>query len=181
MDAVDLLIHPARIRIIYALAGARALTSAELQARIPQVPKATLYRHIAVLAEHGVLEVVGERRVRGAVERTYRLRQDRSLVTVEESARMSPEDHRRSFSAAVAALLAEFNAYLDSPGAAPVPDAVGYRHFTLWLDDEEKARAIAEMQAWLAALAKRPPAPGRRAHLLSTILFPLASSNDADA
>lgn len=94
---------------------------------------------------------------------------------------MSPEDHRRSFSAAVAAMLAEFNAYLDSPGAAPVHDAVGYRHFTLWLDDEEKARAIAEMQAWLVALAKLPPAPGRRPHLLSTILFPLASSNDADS
>ncbi|MCC6928204.1 MAG: helix-turn-helix domain-containing protein [Gemmatimonadaceae bacterium] len=179
MDAVDLLIHPARIRIVYALAGARALTSAQIHARAPQVPKATLYRHIAVLAEHGVLEVVGERRVRGTVERTYRLRHDRALVTVEESARMSPDDHRRSFSAAMAAILAEFNAYLDVPGAAPVHDAVGYRHFTLWMDDDEKARAVSELQTLLVELAKRPPAPGRRAHLLSTIIFPLASNNGA--
>ncbi|MFN8668349.1 MAG: helix-turn-helix domain-containing protein [Gemmatimonadaceae bacterium] len=177
MDAVDLLIHPARIRIVYALAGSRALTSAQLQERIPQVPKATLYRHIAVLTQHGVLEVVGERRVRGAVERTYRLRHDRTLVTVEESARMSPDDHRRSFSAAMAAILAEFNAYLDAPGAAPVHDAVGYRHFTLWLGEDEKARAISEMQALLVELAKLPPAPGRRAHLLSTIFFPLAGND----
>ncbi|HEX4935417.1 MAG TPA: helix-turn-helix domain-containing protein [Gemmatimonadaceae bacterium] len=178
MDAVDLLIHPTRIRIVYALAGARALTSAELHARIPQVPKATLYRHIATLAQHGVLEVVGERRVRGAVERTYRLRGERGVITVEESARMTGEDHRRSFSAAVAALLSEFNAYLASPGASPVRDAVGYRHFTLWLSDEEKAQAIAELQRLVLGLAQRPPVPDRRPHLLSAIFFPLATAED---
>ena len=178
MDTVELLIHPARLRVVYALAGGRALTSAELQARIPNVPKATLYRHIALLAEHGILEVVGERRVRGAVERTFRLCEDRTRVSLDDASRMSVDDHRRGFSASMAALLAEFNAYLDTPDAAPVRDAVGYRHFTLWLTDEEKREAIADMQALLVERARQSPAPGRRAHLLSTIFFPLARGEE---
>ena len=178
MDSVELLIHPARLRLVYALSGGRALTSAELQARLPSVPKATLYRHIALLTDHGVLEVVGERRVRGAVERTYRLREERTRVSQDEAAKMSIDDHRRGFGASMAAILAEFSAYLDTPGASPVRDAVGYRHFTLWLSDEEKRAAIEAMQALLVERAKNPPAPGRRPHLLSTIFFPLAGDHD---
>ncbi|MEK8107241.1 hypothetical protein NKG94_22585 [Micromonospora sp. M12] len=40
-----------------------------------------MYRHIAVLAEAGVLEVVDERRVRGTVERSYRVRQDQGTIS----------------------------------------------------------------------------------------------------
>lgn len=177
MDAVELLIHPARLRIVYALAGGGTHTSAELLVRIADVPKATLYRHIALLAEHGVLEVVAERRVRGAMERTYRLREERARVSPEDAATMSVADHRRGFAASMAALLAEFNAYLETRDAAPLRDGVGYRQFTLWLSDDEKRAAVDAMRQLLFTLAAQGPAPGRRAHLLSTIFFPLASSN----
>jgi hypothetical protein len=37
------------------------------------------------------------------------------------------DDHRRGFAAAMAALVAEFNAYLDDEDADPLGDLVGYR------------------------------------------------------
>jgi hypothetical protein len=37
---------------------------------------------------------------------------------------MTREDHQRGFTAAMAALLAEFNGYLDRDGADPLADAV---------------------------------------------------------
>jgi len=80
MDAVELLLHPVRLRIVHALSGGRALTTTELGARLPEVSKVTVYRQVALLAENGFLEVAGEQRVRGAVERRYRLRQDRPVV-----------------------------------------------------------------------------------------------------
>ena len=175
MDPIELLIQPVRLRIVFAMAGGRILTSSDLQARLPDVPKATLYRHIGLLADGGVLEVEGERRVRGAVERRYRLREDRARITAEAAASISTEGHRRAFAAAIAAIMAEFGAYLDRPGSNPVRDSVSYRQFTLWLTPGEVADLISEILGVLKARAIHQPSPGRTPHLLSTILFPIGS------
>jgi DNA-binding transcriptional ArsR family regulator len=172
VDTVDLLLHPVRLRIVYALSGGRVRTTAELCASLSGVPKTTVYRHVGLLADGGVLEVAGEERVRGAVERHYRLRRDRASIDPAAGAAMSLEEHRQGFAAAMAALLAEFGAYLDRPGAAPFADLVGYRQGVLWLSDEELAEAAGEVQAVLAARAGNQAAPGRRPRLLSMIQFP---------
>jgi hypothetical protein len=74
MATADLLLHPVRLRIVEAFLGDRALTTLQLREELPDVPAGSLYRHVAKLVDAGVLSVVGERRVRGAVERTYVLR-----------------------------------------------------------------------------------------------------------
>ena len=89
------------------------------------MPKVTVYRQIALLTEGGYIEVAGEQRVRGAVERRYRVRAERPHIDTELAAEMTIDDHRRGFAAAMAVLIAEFNAYLDSDGADPAADAGG--------------------------------------------------------
>jgi len=179
MEAVELLIHPVRLRVVHALSGGFTLTSAQLLARMPDVPKATLYRHIALLAAGGVLEVVGEQRIRGAVERTYRLQSERTIVSTAEAMRMSPSDHRQAFSAAMAALLAEFGAYLERPQANPFADGVSYKQTTLLLTPEERSSLIEEVRAAIVARGGHEAAPGRTPHLLGTILFPLEAPTPA--
>src|ERR1039457_499761 len=172
MDAVELLLHPVRLRIVHALSGGRALTTTELGARLPEVSKVTVYRQVALLAENGFPEVAGEQRVRGAVERRYRLRQDRPVVDAAAAAAMSLEDHRRGFAAAMAVLIAEFNAYLDREGSDPVADSVGYRQGTLWVSPEELAEMAGEVLGILPARGGNQPSPDRTPYLLSAILFP---------
>ena len=177
MDTVDLLLHPVRLRIVHALSGGRTLTTTELSGRLPEVSKVTVYRQVALLAEGGFLEVAGEQRVRGAVERRYRLRQDRPVVDGEVAAAMSLEDHRRGFAAAMAVLIAEFNAYLDRDGADPAADSVSYRQGTLWLSPDELAEMLEALQDRVAS----KPAPGRAPYLLSAILFPTGQPNPRGA
>ncbi|SHM22781.1 helix-turn-helix domain-containing protein [Streptomyces yunnanensis] len=172
MDTLDLLLHPVRLRITHAMSGGRTCSAVELCAVLRDVPKSTVYRHVGLLAEGGVLEVAGEQRVRGAVERRYRLRRDRMAITPEAGASMSLDDHRRGFAAAMAVLLAEFNAYLDRPGAAPFADSVGYRQGVYWLSPDELAEMIDELRHSFASRAGNGPAPGRRPHLMSPIFFP---------
>ena len=172
MDAVELLLHPVRLRIVHALSAGGVLTTAQLCARMPEVGKVTVYRQIALLAEGGFLEVDGEQRVRGAVERRYRLRQDRPAIDADAAAAMSLDDHRRGFAAAMAAIIAEFNAYLDREGADPAADAVSYRQGTLWLSPNEMTEMTAELLAVLRDRAANRPAPDRSPYLLSAIVFP---------
>ncbi|MET8146296.1 helix-turn-helix domain-containing protein [Sphaerisporangium sp. NPDC005288] len=172
MDPLELLAHPVRLRIVHAMRGGRELATSELSARIPDVSKATVYRHVDLLAAGGVLEVAGERRVRGAVERRYRLRQDRAVIDAEAMRSLSADDHRRGFAVAMAALLAEFGSYLGRDGADPVADLVGYRQHAVWLSREELLEMIAQMRAAIAPRLANPPAPGRARYLLSPILFP---------
>jgi DNA-binding transcriptional ArsR family regulator len=178
MDTVDLLLHPVRLRITYAMSGERTRTTAELCAALPDVPKTTVYRHVALLAEAGVLEVADEQRVRGAMERHYRLRRDRTAIAPEAGASMSLGDHRRGFAAAMAALLAEFDAYLDRPGTDPFADSVGYRQGTLWLSPDEVSELIGEFRAALVSRSANGPAPGRRPHLMSMIFFPTGADGE---
>lgn len=172
MDLLHLLLHPVRLRVVYALAGGRVRTTAELCASLMDVPKTTVYRHVALLVDGGALEVADERRVRGAVERHYRLRRDRASIAPAAGATMSLDDHRQGFAASMGALLAEFDAYLGRPGADPFADLVGYRQGVVWLSDEELTEAAGEIQAVLAARAGNPATPGRRPRLLSLIQFP---------
>ncbi len=181
MDAVDLLLHPVRMRIVHALSGAGTLTTTQLCARLPGVSKVTVYRHVALLVDGGFLEVESEQRVRGAVERTYRLRRDRPVIDAADAASMTLEDHRRGFGAAMAVLLAEFDAYLDRDGADPVTDAVSYRQGTVWLSPAEIEAMLTEMAKVLRASIGHGPGPGRVPYLLSTILFPAGPATPEDS
>jgi DNA-binding transcriptional ArsR family regulator len=173
MDPVELLLHPVRLRIVHALSGGHSRTTAQLCARMPDVSKATVYRHVGTLAGAGILEVEGEQRIRGFVERSYRLRRERAAVGADQAKAASLDDHRRAFATSMAVLLAEYNSYLDSERADPYADLVGYRQHAIWLTPEERLALIAGMRRAIVPALTNEPAPGRTQHLLSPILFPL--------
>lgn len=160
--------------MVHAFAGGRELTVGELCSRMPGVARVTMYRHIGALVEGGVLEVSAEQRVRGAVERRYRLRDARPRIGAAEAGSMTIEDHRRAFAAAMAVLIAEFNAYLDQDDADPVADSVGYRQGTIWLNETELADLAMRTAAALHPVLDNKPGPDRRPYLLSPIMFPAA-------
>lgn len=187
MASADLLLHPVRLRIVQALLGGREMTTADIRAEVTGVPPATLYRQIAALADGGVLEVAAERKVRGAVERTYRLRTEAASVGPEEAAGMTREGHARAFLTFVSGLLADFDRYLAAagpepgaqpgaePGAAGVDlarDMVGYRQAALYLTDEELADLLADLRAVLEPRLALRPGGDRVRRLLTTVLMP---------
>ena len=176
MDVLRLIAHPVRLRILHALSGQSELTVSDLLRRLGDVPQASVYRHVTLLVDGGVLEVAGEVRVRGAVERHYRLSPTRATVGRERAEAMSLDEHRQAFMAGISALVAEFEAYLAGADARPVLDSVGYRQVTLHLAPAEVSALVGEVSAVLATFITNAPDPARRAYLLSPILFPIDES-----
>jgi hypothetical protein len=172
MATADLLLHPVRLRIVRAFLGDRALTTSALSGELADVPPASLYRHVARLADAGVLAVVAERRVRGAVERTYVLRLSAATVGLDQVAAMSREEHRQAFLAFAAGLLGDFDRYLARDDIDLLRDGVRYSLAALWLDDAEYAEMLRELVRVLQPRLANPPSGGRKRRILGTVLMP---------
>ena len=170
--SADLLLHPVRLRIVQAFLGDRALTTTQLSAELSDVPAASLYRHVARLVAAGVLQVVAQRRVRGAVERTYVLRLAAARIGPDEIEAMSADDYRQMFMAYAAGLLADFDRYLQRPEVDLVRDGVAFAIEGLWLDDAEFAELMRDLYRVLQPRRANAPKPGRRRRLLASVLLP---------
>jgi DNA-binding transcriptional ArsR family regulator len=170
----DVLLHPVRMRIMQALFDADPLTTGQLRERLPDIPVTTMYRHIAVLTEAGVLEVVDERRVRGTIERSYRVSREQGVVDPAARAAMTLDDHRRAFTTFAASLMGDFHRYLAGAGSAADPgaDGVVYRQAAVWLTDEEFAAMVAEIERAVVSRTGNTRDGGRTRRIVSLIVVP---------
>jgi DNA-binding transcriptional ArsR family regulator len=167
-----LILHPIRMRILLALGRGIPVTAQDLAEILPDVARATLYRQLAILVEGGLLEVVSEQRVRGAVERTYALKQGQAGLSADELATMGREDHLRYFASYLASLLDEFARYLRRDQIDLAADSVMYREGTVYLTSDEAADVAREMWTAFSRRVGTPPAPGRRPHTFAAISVP---------
>ncbi|MFM2438764.1 MAG: hypothetical protein RLZ55_1589 [Actinomycetota bacterium] len=190
MATLGVLSHPVRLRIVLALVGDRHATTADLAAEMPDVTTATLYRHVAALVEAGVIEVVSERRVRGAVERTFALRQGSAVVDSMAAAEMTPEDKASAFGVFAASLIAAYNGWLaqdNEHGSAPLFNATdewhvlkgppalpnvqaGYRATAMYLDESDIINLALRVREAIAPY--QTPVEGKRRVLFSSVFIP---------
>lgn len=143
MSKIELLLHPIRFRVIMALSGA-PLTPGQIAVHLPDVSQTSLYRHIHALVEGGILTIVGERPVRGTVEKLYKVVEGTTRLNPDELRSVSHEDHLRYFTVFVSLLLQDFSSYIEKrleENALPMDNV--YSTAALYLTDEEY-RALTE-------------------------------------
>jgi DNA-binding transcriptional ArsR family regulator len=167
----DILLHPVRLRIVLAAAGDE-VTTTDIARRLPDVSQATLYRHVAKLADAGILEVADERQARGAVERIYRVNAAHSSINAGDAGDMSAEEHLQALTTFVGIVVETYGRYLKIPGAAPATDGVSFRQARLWLTDGELEGLVTDVTDALAPYLDLEKSHERRPRLLSTILVP---------
>lgn len=138
-STAGLITHPVRARVLVGLMG-RELTTRQIAALVPGVPRATLYRHVRRLLLGGLLSVVREVPVRGTMEKVYTVRRDAGRIPGDAAA--SASDHLRHFTTFVDTMTELYRAYLESEGgAAPDPPRDTVMVATpLYLDDAGFAR-----------------------------------------
>jgi DNA-binding transcriptional ArsR family regulator len=176
MATIDLLLHPVRLRIVQAFLGGRELTTAQLSAEMSDVPTTKLYRHITLLLDAEVLTVIGQRQVRGALERTFALRLERTKIDPSDLQQLSRDDHLQAFATFVAGLLASYERYLQSGEPDLVRDGVSYSMNALWLSDAEYAEFLSDVVRVVAPRAEFGPAAGRSRRLVASAFMPIPSA-----
>ena len=179
MASADLLLHPVRMRILKALLGDRALTTGQLAAELGDVPAASIYRHVARLTKAGVLQVVAERRVRGAVERTYTLRTAAARISRDEAAAMSADEHAAAFMGYVAGMVDDVDRYLASGEIDPLRDGADYRTGAMWLSDDEFAAFLRDLAELFQPRLANAPGKGRSRRMIYFVTVPAPERSES--
>lgn len=119
------------------LSGNSGLTPLQIADALPDVPQASLYRHINRLVEGNVLIIVEERRVHGTTEKVYALNTSlKTHLIGEDMANLSKVEHMHYFNSFVVTLLDEFSTYLrQTPHVDLAADGVGYSQVVLHMSD----------------------------------------------
>lgn len=170
----DLLLHPIRTRIIVEVSGGR-MTAKDMAETMPDVPQATLYRHIKALAEGGILRVVEENRIRGTVERVYALDRDATDVSPEELSQMTREDFEQVFTLFVTSLLGDFSRYLDSRSEESIDvaaDGLKFGKVQLHLTEEEFESLQQQLYGSIETMIANEPSPERKRRIVSVVFIP---------
>ena len=136
MELAEVVMNPARQRIFQYLLVHDTATVKALRAALPDIPCASLYRHVKILAACGVLCVVEERRVRGTVESVSHLDRDALKIS---------DDGGALVQTALLRLSAAFAKYFAHEQRDPVADMLLMTSCTLRLTDAEFADFLAEI------------------------------------
>ena len=167
-DKVALIIHPVRMRIIQYAAGLECVTVAQIAKALPDISKATLYRHVRALAENEILQVVGQEKIRGTYEQSYSLNLQK--IKPEKS-----ETNTETYSLVyfmLANLIEGFRSYFDIETADPVKDKLFISTNTLYLDDSQYDAFTQEVYAAVEKRIKAPARTGGKPRMLTIVSSP---------
>ncbi|MFJ8261065.1 helix-turn-helix domain-containing protein [Rummeliibacillus sp. NPDC094406] len=115
-NKAEILMHPVRLKIAQALMRnkEKGLTPLEMVKIIKDVPQATLYRHIQVLHDAGVIKIIKEKKVRSVSEKYYTLNEEAARLNSEELKKSSDEEKLNYVSNYQLTLLTQYQSYLST-------------------------------------------------------------------
>lgn len=136
MEMVEIVMNPVRQRIFQYLLVHETGTIKEIRKALPDIPNASLYRHMKILTDNSLLTVVGENRIRGTVESIYQL--NRNALELDDA-------DGSMVQMSLLSICASFAKYFSSEHANPRKDMLMLSTCTLTLTDEEFAHFLSEI------------------------------------
>ncbi len=114
-NKVEILMHPVRMKICQTLMRHKenGLTPLEMVKLIKDVPQATLYRHIQIMADANIIRIIKEKKVKSVSEKYYTLNETEAKLDVEEWKRISNEEKLDYLSYYQLSLMTQYRAYLE--------------------------------------------------------------------
>ena len=136
MELAEIVMNPVRQRIFQYFLLHETGTVKEIRKALPDIPSASLYRHVKILADSSILMVVGENRIRGTVESVYRLNQD-AMATEDETG--------NAVQMSLLSICASFAKYFSTGHAELRKDMLLFTSCTLLLTDQEFSEYLSEI------------------------------------
>ncbi|WP_203363583.1 helix-turn-helix domain-containing protein [Bacillus sp. REN10] len=166
------LLNPIRMRILQTLLGKEMITTRMIAEQLPDIPQASLYRHINKLVKDGILEICEENKIRGTVEKVYRLKANPFQQIQEAAEQGGREEHFQLFYTFAMSLLMDFQQYVNIEDYNMEQDRVGFRSYPFYLSDEECDMFLEEIKQALIKVAGKEPNDQRTLRKFSFTMMP---------
>jgi DNA-binding transcriptional ArsR family regulator len=167
---VDIIFNPIRMRIIQYAAHNQPVTVAQIVKVMPDVSKATLYRHMRVLTENEILQIVGEEKIRGTFEQSYSLNTGKINASGQESCSAL----QTLVYSMLTKLIADFTQYFSRDLVAPVKDKVFVSTNTLNLNDDEFDSFTRELFAVIGKYSQLPTKGNGKTRMITVVSSPVS-------
>jgi hypothetical protein len=138
---------------------------------MPDIPPATMYRHLNKLTLAEIITVVEENQIRGTVEKVFSLAESVNQQTTEEIIKAPKEEQLKYFFTFLINLLGDFEKYLNKENFDLVNDGVTYSQAHIYADDKEFSELIRAIGTALQNVYLNKPASGRKARTVATIII----------
>lgn len=139
-DINEIMLNAVRMRIVQALAMRESMTATELGEIISDVPRTTLYRHINILLDSGIVSVVSEKKIRGSLERTL------ALNVGEITKHNTIENASRNILSFLMNRYARFHRYFSGGHPDPGKDKIFYNDTVMMMNDQEFDLFLTELR-----------------------------------
>ena len=163
MELAEIVMNPVRQRIFQYFLLHETGTVKEIRKALPDIPSASLYRHVKILADSSILMVVGENRIRGTVESVYRLNQD-AMTTEDETG--------NAVQMSLLSICASFAKYFSTGHAEPQRDMLLLTNCTLLLTDQEFSEYLSEINQVTVKYMKEENSEGSKMRRITLISAP---------
>ena len=173
---VDIIFNPVWMRIIQYVARNQPATVAQISRFMPDVPKATLYRHMRILTDSRILQIVGEEKIRGTFEQSYSLNAGKIRASGEES----PSELRALTYSILTKLIADFTDYFNRELIAPLDDRLFLSTNTLSLTDEDFDNFTRELFEVVEKYSRLPVKANAKTRMLTVISSPAGSEEGGE-
>lgn len=146
-EIAEVFMNPVRQRIIQYLLVHEKGTVKEIKKGLPDVPNASLYRHIKILNDSAFIKVIEENKIRGTVENVYSL--NKAALEVDD-------ENGTVVQMSLLSLCAAFAKYFSSGHADPRKDLLMLTSCTLTLTDEEFMNFLTELNEVATKYMSKP-------------------------
>lgn len=146
-EIAEVFMNPVRQRIIQYLLVHEKGTVKEMKKDLPDVPNASLYRHVKVLNDYEFILVIEEHKIRGTVENVYQL--NRAALEVDD-------EDGTAVQMSLLSLCASFAKYFASGHADPRKDLLMLTSCTLTLNDDDFIQFLKELNEVASKYMSKP-------------------------
>lgn len=164
-DFMKILMNPVRLRIVQYLMIHKQGTTGEMKKELQDIPLPSLYRHVKVLLDSGCIEVIEEHKIRGTVEKTYKLVEN-------PMGDVNSQDISTLFQSGLMSLMVTFQKYFASENADPQRDLLTLSTSILLLTDEEFTEMMQKIGNIFNEVIYNTPEEGRKPRRITFISSP---------
>ena len=163
MEIAEVVMNPVRQRIFQYFLLHETGTVKDIKKALPDVPNASLYRHVKILADSSILMIVGENRIRGTAESIYRMN---------KSALSAGDESGEAVQMSLMSICAAFAKYFSGGNADPERDMLLFTNCTLLLTDGEFSDFLSEINEVALRYMKVEAKAGSKTRQITLISAP---------